>query len=107
MDRRELLSRHSARTAGQALGLLDGGLLVEETASLDPSPLVRVGRNAMATLFEVMIPFGIPDAVEAATAALDEIDRLEDQLTVYRDHSEVSALNRRAAAEPVAVGENL
>jgi thiamine biosynthesis lipoprotein len=42
--------------------------------------------------------------VEAARAALDEADRVEGVLTVFRDSSEVAALNRRAAEGPVAVG---
>ncbi len=40
---------------------------------------------------------------EAAVAALDLIDRLEDQLTVYRESSEVSQINRRAAHEITSV----
>jgi thiamine biosynthesis lipoprotein len=60
--------------------------------------LVRVSRRAMATTFEVAIPFGThPNAVAAAEDALDLIDELEEQLTVYRDHSEVSRLNATAA----------
>jgi FAD:protein FMN transferase len=69
--------------------------------------LVRVSRRAMATTFEVALPFGTPDAVPAAEAALDVIDSVEDQLTVFRDASEVVHLNARAAAEPVPVSESL
>jgi thiamine biosynthesis lipoprotein len=70
--------------------------------------LIRVSRRAMATTFEVAIPAGThPDAVAAATAALDLIDLLEDQLTVYRDHSEVSRLNVSAADRPVVAEEQL
>jgi FAD:protein FMN transferase len=61
----------------------------------------------MATTFEVMLPFGTPDAHLVALAALDEIDRLEDQLTVFRDTSEVSRLNARAARHPVTVERGL
>jgi FAD:protein FMN transferase len=69
--------------------------------------LVRVSRRAMATWFEVAIPYGTPDAVSAAEAALDLIDALEDQLTVFRPHSEVCRLNATAAAGPVVVEEHL
>jgi thiamine biosynthesis lipoprotein len=66
--------------------------------------LVRVARRAMATTFEVAIPCGShPDPVAAATDALDLIDDLEDQMTVYREHSEVSRLNASAAGGPVVV----
>lgn len=61
----------------------------------------------MATTFEVALPVGTPLAVEAAEDALDRIDQLEDQLTVYRDHSEVSRLNASAAFGPVVVEDNL
>lgn len=70
--------------------------------------LVRVSRRAMATTFEVAIPCGShPDPVAAATDALDLIDELEDQMTVYRDHSEVSRLNATAAVAPVPIEEQL
>lgn len=65
--------------------------------------LLRLKRRAMATTFEIDLPAGTPDAVAAAEDALDLIDELEDQLTVYRDTSEVSRLNATAAAGPVAV----
>jgi thiamine biosynthesis lipoprotein len=70
-------------------------------------PLVRVSRRAMATRFEIDLPAGRPDAVAAAHDALDLIDALEDQLTVYRDDSEVSRLNAAAADGPVVVEDRL
>src|SRR5204863_159694 len=69
--------------------------------------LVRFSRPAMATTFEVLLPFGTPDALHAAADALDEIDRLEAQLTVYRGTSEVSRLNRAAAHAAIPVEEGL
>ena len=83
-----------------------------ELAPPQPKPdtsftLVRVSRRAMATRFEVALPAGTPDAVAAAEDALDLIDQLEDQLTVFRDHSEVCRLNATAAAGPVVAEEKL
>src|SRR4051794_18993664 len=69
--------------------------------------LLRCTRRAMATQFEVALPCGTPDALAAAEGALDEIDRLEAQLTVYREQSEVSRLNRLAAVAPVPVEPRL
>ena len=67
-----------------------------------------VSRPAMACNFTVFLNGGeYDDGVEHAASALDEIERLEGQLTVYRDHSEVSRLNRAAASQPVAVQQNL
>jgi thiamine biosynthesis lipoprotein len=82
--------------------------------TLDPSPapepeytLLRFARRAMATVFEILLPWGTPRADAAANDALDLIDSLEAQLTVYRDASEVSRLNRLAAAAPVPVEAGL
>jgi thiamine biosynthesis lipoprotein len=106
MNRRDFLHpRQIAHTTGQILGALHDIPPTAEPPA--PAALLRVARSAMATTFEILLPFGTPGAQAAAEAALDLIDRLEDQLTVYRDHSEVSRLNRLAASEPVAVAANL
>src|SRR5438876_955540 len=69
--------------------------------------LLRCARLAMATVFEVLLPYGPADAQAAAEDALGLIDRLEAQLTVYRPASEVSRLNRLAAMAPVPVESGL
>lgn len=69
--------------------------------------LLRFSRRAMASTFEIAIPYGAPHALEAAQDALDLIDELEDQLTVYREFSEVSQLNAAAAHDPVAIESRL
>src|SRR6266849_4914751 len=108
MNRRHFLHpAHLAAAAGQALGL-DGGFQSPEISdTADEMAFLRFGRQAMATTFEVVLPFGASGATSAAQAALDEIDRLEDQLTVYRLESEVSRLNQRAGSAPIQVEENL
>jgi len=68
---------------------------------------VRVHRVAMACRFEVMLSSDDAIDVEAARAALDEADEVETMLTVFRDSSEVTELNRRAAAEPVVASDSL
>src|SRR5688572_8461647 len=100
MNRRDFLRlRQLAAAAGQVAGavgeLRDAAReAVREEARPGPEfALLRFGRRAMATTFEVMVPFGTPGALAAAEEGLDEIDRLESQLTVYRDSSEVSRLN--------------
>ena len=58
----------------------------------------------MATRFE-MVLFG-PDPVSlrgAGEEALDEVDRLEAQLSLFKATSEIAHLNARAAFEPVRV----
>jgi thiamine biosynthesis lipoprotein len=108
MNRRDFLRpRQVARAAGHVLGALDQLRPRGAPAQTREMALVCFARRAMATSFEVYFPFGTPNAVAAAGTALDEIDRLEDQLTVYRDQSEVSHLNRLAPAEAVPVEEGL
>ena len=62
---------------------------------------LHVHRSAMACRFEITLPAEIPNALPAATAALDEVDRLEAQLSIFRSTSEISAINREAATRPV------
>jgi FAD:protein FMN transferase len=109
MNRRDFLRpRHLAQAAGQALGAVDELRALESAeTSPDDVALLRLARRAMATTFEVILPFGTSAGVEAAEDALDEIDRLEAQLTVYRENSEVSALNRYAAVSWVPVEPRL
>jgi len=68
--------------------------------------LLRVSRRAMATKFEIAIPYGTPNALAAASDALDLIDDLEDQLTIYRD-SELMQINETASDGWVAVEPKL
>jgi thiamine biosynthesis lipoprotein len=92
------------------LGLLfaggaDSEAITPDEASTVPFEiaLLRASRRAMATHFEVMLPAGMPNAAPAAQAVLDLIDELEDQLSVFREHSEVSRLNQLAPSEDVIV----
>jgi FAD:protein FMN transferase len=69
--------------------------------------LVRAHRPAMGSFFEVRLPAGMSAAVDVSCRALDLIEELESQLTVYRDDSEVSELNRTAHLAPVRVERRL
>ena len=52
-------------------------------------------------------PPRMPGAVDLSCRALDLIEELEAQMTVYRDDSEISRLNRTAHLGPVAVERRL
>lgn len=95
-----------ARSVGQVAALLHEAAAPPCSAPQEMA-LYRFVRAAMATQFEVILPFGTPGATELAEQALDQIDRLEDQMTVYREHSEISRLNRLAADGPVTLEERL
>jgi len=70
--------------------------------------MVRLARNAMATRFEIVIHGERETALRAAgEEALDEIERLEAQLSLFRSSSEIAHLNARAAREPVRVSPSV
>src|SRR5262249_17993203 len=108
MNRRDFLHpRRAAHAAGHVLGALD--VLELPPAAIPPreTTLLRLGRRAMATQFEIVLPYDSEAALAHRQAAFDLLDRLEEQLTVYRDHSEVCRLNRTAFQAPVPVEEGL
>lgn len=68
--------------------------------------LQRFSHQAMATVFEILLPPAI-DASYAAQAAQEVfagIDRLEQVLSRFIENSDISRINRRSAREAVAVG---
>lgn len=102
MDRRDSLDPR------RILAAVDPSFDVADEPTPETDAVVlRFARQAMATTFEVVLPLGTPAAHEAALGALDEIDRLEQQMTVYRDDSEVSLINALAGERPIRVEESL
>ena len=61
----------------------------------------------MACRFEVTLPLREQAGVLVARDALDEVDRLEQQLTIFRESSEVNFVNRNAGAGFVTVEASL
>jgi thiamine biosynthesis lipoprotein len=107
-NRREFLQGKSAlQAAGEAVEqLVENAPL--EAGGVGESYLTRVGRRAMACQFEVALNTGqYPHGAAAAVATLDIVDRLEQQMTVYRDDSEISELNAAAYDSPVEVEARL
>ena len=68
---------------------------------------VHVNRTAMACRFEVTLPLADQSGVAVGTSALNQIDELEAQLSVFRESSEVSFINREAANRAVRVEHSL
>jgi thiamine biosynthesis lipoprotein len=105
VNRRDLLRLRRLGTelaAGDASPGVEGAVAASGSADL-----IRAHRPAMGSYFEIRLGALVPGAVDLATRALDLIDELEAQLTVYRDDSEVSRLNATAHEGPVAVEPNL
>lgn len=71
-------------------------------------PLYRASRPLMGTVYEIVVS-GAEEAVaaDAARRALDEVDRLENLLSEWREDSEISRVNEAAGREPVRVGPEL
>jgi thiamine biosynthesis lipoprotein len=61
----------------------------------------------MACRFEVTLASEDARHVSAARVALDEVDAIERELTVFRDVSELARVNREASAGPVEVSSGL
>jgi FAD:protein FMN transferase len=68
---------------------------------------LRVYRAAMACRFEITLAGEDARHVPAARDALHEADRLEAALSVFRDTSDLTRINRHAADEPVEVDAEL
>jgi thiamine biosynthesis lipoprotein len=67
-------------------------------------PPTLVARHAMATRFEFVLHGANAAALRAAAEeALDEVDRLENLLSLYRPHTDIARLNAGAAAGPVRI----
>ena len=103
----EANSRRQFLTAG---GLLAGHKSQEadQADQIEQSYLLHLSRRAMACDFEVYFNAGqYEQAAESGMEALDLVELLEDQMTVYRNHSHVSWLNRNCANEPQVVEQSL
>jgi thiamine biosynthesis lipoprotein len=100
VTRRDFLSGKAIHEAGA-----DPGAAEEPFVAL--ADTVRLGTAAMASDFEVVMNAGAGARLDAASRALEVVNRLEDQLSIYRAHSELSQLNAHAAVGPVPVERSL
>jgi len=109
--RRDFLSGKAAADA--AADRLQQALPDEASQSPVEEPegesyLIHVSRRAMAGEFQVFFNVGqYADDTKAALEALDLIDSLEAQLSVFRPTSELSRINNLAADGPVRVEPRL
>jgi len=107
-NRREFLTgralRRQVERAGDELAdaLADGGPAVPVAGDT-----VRLATRAMACDWSVVLNPGPAERIMIASDALDLVHALEDQMTVYRDDSELARLNARAFGEPVEVERGL
>ncbi|MCA9260732.1 MAG: FAD:protein FMN transferase [Planctomycetales bacterium] len=106
---RALLGRTRQAVDAVADSLQHARTLSERAATADaPAARLCISRRAMACTFSREYHAVDSDvADDAALAALDLIERLEDQLSVYRAETEVQRINADAATEAVPVEAGL
>jgi thiamine biosynthesis lipoprotein len=108
MHRRDFLHpRHLVHSAGQLLAAADEIAKAGTKATREEICFLRTSHRAMATRFELILPFGTPHATTLSAEAFTEIDHLEQLLTVFCDSSEVSRLNQLAPLVEVPVEAGL
>jgi len=65
----------------------------------------RFSHQAMATTFEILVVHDDERyARQAAAAAFDEVDRLEDELSRFRENTDVTRINNLPAHQPLRIG---
>ena len=69
--------------------------------------IIRASRRAMACRFEILLPSRDRSRIMIVHQALDLVQQLEKQMTVFRDDSEIAHLNRNAFEQPVCTEEGL
>ncbi len=73
-------------------------------ATVADRPLFRLEAQLMGTKFAVTLSGGPQERAEGVIqAAFAEVDRVDKLMSEWREDSDVSAVNRKAGAEPVAV----
>ena len=75
-----------------------------DTSTPSDVPSIRLARHAMATRFEMILEGSCPVALRSAGEdAMDEIERWERKLSLYRAGSDVWRINLEAGKKPVKV----
>ncbi|HEY1784105.1 MAG TPA: FAD:protein FMN transferase, partial [Pirellulales bacterium] len=110
-NRRQFLAGKSAATAlGDVVDAWMGPTDAPTASEACPPEgyLLEFSRRAMACQFAVFLNAGKSSRhADAACAALDVVEQLESQLSIYRETSEISHINRLAAGQPVKIESRL
>lgn len=117
VERVELTSSMSATTGMSAARSSPMGATSTEPAEAaapsrepapDPSaPLYSAQRRLMGTVFVIQVDAPEEVAAPAVERALDEIARLETELSEWQADSDIGRLNRQAGGEPVRVSQDV
>lgn len=78
------------------------------TGTCTPASLVHISRPAMAGEFQIFLNAGqYPHGVQTALEALELLEPLEQQMSVFRPDSLIQQINQQAALGPVQVEDRL
>lgn len=105
-SRRDLLS---ALNPVRTFGKHDSASISSLNSRVPPSAgvTVRLSARVMACDFSVIMNPGPTEQIEAAGQALEIVNAIEAWLSIYRETSELSVVNRRAGEFPVNVRREL
>jgi len=107
-SRRKVLSaRGLGASAGGLLGVLMPNVPFESDNPQRTLSTICYARRAMACEFSVYLPPITEQGMAAAEAALDDIQKTEEQLTVFSASSALSYVNQNAANGPVRVDKSI
>lgn len=108
-SRREFLSGKAFRQQVEDGGEQLADAIVDAATAGPPvaGDTMRLATRAMACEFAVILNPDRGEQISAASEALDTVHALEQQMTVYREGSELSVINREAFAGPVTVEPGL
>lgn len=102
--RREFLS---GRTAGDEAGVL-ADVSAPPTTPVTSRVLTTLSKQAMACWFEFLVDAKqFPKGPELCQEALELVEEIEQELTVYRPASHLCEVNRKAADEAVSISPRL
>jgi thiamine biosynthesis lipoprotein len=109
-NRRDFLTGRAVLQQAEAAGDALGDAIVD-AGEHQPAPVgrdtIRLETRAMACAWSVIMNPGPPRQVMVASDALDLVHELEDQMTVFRDDSELQRINVAAHDAPQPVETEL
>lgn len=108
-SRRDFLTGRALQQVVAATGEATAEAFVNALGEPEPRAYdtLRLETRAMATTWSVILEPGAPERVMLASDALSLVHELESQLSVYREDSAVSRINRLAAEEPQTLDPEL
>lgn len=106
-SRRDFLTGRAIQSAAErAAGRLADGIAGTPPPSRGPTLMLRT--SAMACDFDVILNHDAsPDDLDAASSGLELVHDLEQQLSAYREDSDLNRLNRQALDRPTHVDLSL